>query len=174
MTQLILRNTARFFLLVLLQVLIFDRLAVSSVYVPQVYILFILLLPFETPRWLLLVLSCLIGLCIDLFSYTVGLHTAACTLIGYLAPWLQTLVASRQSYEPGIQPGIRGLGFRWFLSYTLLLVSFHHILIYYLDAFRLSGFFMTLFHALINIVITTAAILIIQVLTTRNKKGREL
>lgn len=173
MTQVLLRNTARFVLLVLLQILIFDRLAISSIYIPQVYLLFIILLPFETPKWLLLLLSFALGLCIDLFSYTVGLHTAACTLIGFLVPWVQTLVTSRQSYEPGVQPGIRGLGFRWFLGYTLLLVSFHHLMIYYLDAFKLSGFFMTFFHAALNIMITTAVIICLQLLTTRSQKSRE-
>lgn len=172
MTSTILKNTGRFLLLLFLQVLVFNRIEIAAYYIPHIYILFIILLPFETPKWLLLVLSFLMGLFVDMFSYTVGLHTAACTLVGFLAPWVQTMIASKQEYEPGIEPGIRGLGFSWFLTYTLILVSVHHLLVYYLDAFRLSGFFETLYHAVLNIVITTAGILIIQMLTTRSGKQR--
>lgn len=172
MTETILRNSGRFVLLALLQILVFNHIEISSYYIPHIYILFILLMPFETPKGLLLIFSFLMGLSIDLFSYTIGLHTAACTLVGFMAPWIQTLITSKQEYEPGIQPGIRGLGFRWFLTYTLILVTFHHLVVYYLDAFSLSGFFVTFFKAALNILITTAAILALQLLTTRSKRAR--
>jgi cell shape-determining protein MreD len=172
MTSIILRNAARFFLLVLLQVLVFNHIQISSYYIPQLYILFILLLPFETPKWLMLVLGFLLGLFIDMFSYTVGLHTAACTLIGFLAPWVQNIVATKQEYEPGMQPGIRGLGFKWFLSYTLIIVTVHHLVVYFLDAFRFSDVFTTLYRAGVNILLTTAVIMIVQLLIGKTGRAR--
>jgi cell shape-determining protein MreD len=132
--------------------------------------LFILLLPFESPKWLILLLSFILGLVIDLFSYTVGLHTSACTLVGFLAPWIQNMASTKQEYEPGMQPGIHGLGFRWFLSYTLIIVTIHHLVVYFLDAFSLSDFFTTLYHALINVLITTGIILIFQLLVEQRPK----
>lgn len=172
MNSLILRNVVRFIVLVLLQVLIFNHIQLKSFYIPQLYILFILLLPFETPKWLTLIVSFLLGLFIDMFSYTVGLHTAACTLIGFLAPWVQNLVATKQEYEPGMQPGIRGLGFKWFLSYTLILVSFHHLTVYFLDAFRFSDFLITLFRAAVNILLTTVVIVVAQLLAGKSRDTR--
>ncbi len=172
MTNLILRNALRFILLVFLQVLVFNHIQLDSFYIPQIYILFILLLPFETPKWLMLSLAFLLGLCIDMFTYTVGLHTSACTLIGFLAPLVQNMVTTKQEYEPGMQPGIRGLGFKWFLSYTLILVSIHHLVVYFLDAFRFTDVWVTLFRAGVNILLTTSVIVLIQLLVGKGE-GRK-
>jgi rod shape-determining protein MreD len=171
MNSLILRNVIRFIVLVLLQVLVFNHIQLKFFYIPQVYLMFILLLPFETPKWLILSLAFLLGLCIDLFSYTVGLHTAACTLIGFMAPWVQNIVATKQEYEPGMQPGIRGLGFKWFLSYTIILVSCHHLVVYFLDAFRFSDVLVTLYRAIINILFTTFVIVVAQLLVGKSEKA---
>ncbi|NJK85385.1 MAG: hypothetical protein HC906_04860 [Bacteroidales bacterium] len=55
----------RFIILVLLQVFVFNNIHLSGFIVPYIYILFILLLPFETPGWLLLVSAFLLGFSID-------------------------------------------------------------------------------------------------------------
>ncbi|MFZ4059415.1 MAG: rod shape-determining protein MreD, partial [Ferruginibacter sp.] len=72
------RNISRFFLLILLQVLVFNNMHLNGYINPYVYVLFILLLPFETPQWLLLISAFLLGFGVDLFSDTMGMHTAAC------------------------------------------------------------------------------------------------
>jgi rod shape-determining protein MreD len=167
MTSLLLRNALRFVILLLLQVLIFDNIQIRAFLIPQAYLLFLLLLPFETPKWLLLVLGFFTGLMVDLFSYTVGLHAAACTLIAFVRPFAIRTIASRQQYEPGIQPGISGLGFGWFLNYTLLLTAVHHLFIYFMEEFRFTDFFTTLYRAALNIVITAAVIILIQLLISR-------
>jgi len=102
-----------------------------------------------------------------MFSDTGGIHAASTVFIAYLRPWIQNVVSSRQEYEPGIQPGIKNLGFRWFFSYSLILVSIHHISLFYLEIFRLSDFFQTLFHALLNVIYTMVFLIIIQYLFYR-------
>ena len=47
-------NTLRFIFLVLLQVLILNNIQLSGYLNPFLYVLFILMLPFETPKWLVL------------------------------------------------------------------------------------------------------------------------
>jgi hypothetical protein len=170
MTGIILRNTIRFILLVLLQVLVFNNIEINSYLTPQVYVLFILLLPFETPRWLLLISAFFLGLFIDMFGHTIGLHTAACTLIGFARPWVQNIASSKQEYEPGLQPGIRGLGFRWFITYSMILISLHHIVIYFLEEFSFMHALNTLLYVIANVVFTTAAVLLAQLLFFRPKK----
>lgn len=167
MTNLILRNILRFALLILFQVLVFNNIQVFSFVTPYIYVLFILLLPFETPRWLMLVSGFVLGLLIDFFSNTGGIHTAATVLIAFLRPWAQNTVSSRQEYEPGIQPGIKNLGFRWFFLYSLILITIHHVFLFYLEVFRLAGFFQTMLHALLNVLYTLVFIIIIQYLFYR-------
>ena len=63
----ILKNTLRFVILVFIQVAILNNIQISGFINPYVYVLFILLLPFETPNWVLLVLSFFLGLSVDIF-----------------------------------------------------------------------------------------------------------
>jgi rod shape-determining protein MreD len=169
MTNIIIRNSARFILLILLQVLVFNHIEIDSYLIPHIYVMFILLLPFETPKWLVLLSAFLLGLFIDMFSYTIGLHTAACVLMGFLRPIVQNIVSSRQENEAGVQPGISGLGFKWFLAYTVILVGAHHLLIYFLDEFRFINMLNVIFRALLNTGLTTISIVIAQLLFFRPK-----
>jgi rod shape-determining protein MreD len=160
MTKIIIRNAARFILLVLLQVMVFNNIEIKSYLIPHIYLLFLLLLPFETPKWLLLLLAFFLGLFMDMFAYTIGLHAAACTFVAFLRPTVQNLVGSKQEYVPGIMPGAGTLGFRWFFSYTIILVSAHHLMIYLLEVFSFKEIFITLLHASLNIIFTTTAIVL--------------
>lgn len=167
MTNLILRNILRFIILILFQVLVFNNIQVFSYITPFIYILFVLLLPFETPLWLLLLSGFALGISMDVFSNTGGIHTAATVLIAYIRPWAQNAISSRQGYEPGMQPGIKNLGFKWFFLYSLILTTMHHVSLFYLEVFRFTSFFQTLFHALLNVVYTMVFIIIIQYLFYR-------
>ena len=62
----ILKNIIRFVVLVFIQVAILNNIQISGFINPYMYVLFILLLPFETPNWILLVLSFFLGLSIDI------------------------------------------------------------------------------------------------------------
>ena len=116
------RNIFRFFVVVLFQVLVMDNVMINGYMNPYIYLLFILLLPFETPRWLLLLSGFALGLTMDLFTGTLGMHTAATVLAAFVRPYLLNLLASRDGYEPETFPRIHYYGFLWFLKYTLLLV----------------------------------------------------
>jgi hypothetical protein len=159
MSNTIIRNIARFIFLVLLQALIFNTIQVFSFITPFIYILFIILLPFETPKWLRLVLGFFLGLVIDMFSNSGGIHTASTVMIAFISPWVQNIVSSKEEYEPGFQPGIKNQGFRWFFFYSLILTSAHHILLFYLEIFSFTNFFGTLWHALLNVIFTMTFII---------------
>ena len=77
MIKIYLRNILRFVVLVLIQVLVINNLQLSSYVDPFIYVLFILLLPFETPGWILLLFAFSLGLTIDMFSDTAGVHASA-------------------------------------------------------------------------------------------------
>jgi len=110
----------------------------------------------------MLLLGFILGIIMDVFSNTGGIHTSATVLIAYIRPWAQNTISSKQEYEPGIQPGIKNMGFRWFFLYSLILTTIHHIVLFYLEVFRFSDFFQTMYHALLNMVYTMVFILVIQ------------
>ncbi|MCP2937499.1 hypothetical protein NK983_32875, partial [Salmonella enterica subsp. enterica serovar Typhimurium] len=73
------------------------------------YILFILLLPFETPRLLVMFLAFVTGLVVDMFYDTAGIHAAVCTLIGYSRYYILKVLSPREGYDPGLTPTIQSM-----------------------------------------------------------------
>src|ERR1700739_3319163 len=79
----VLKNIGRFIILVLLQVLIVKNINLGRYFIFFPYVLFILLLPFNTPKPLVLFASFVLGLCIDAFYNTQGMHASACVLMAF-------------------------------------------------------------------------------------------
>ena len=109
MSRHIIFNLFSFLTLVLLQIFVLNNIEFMGFINPYVYILFILLLPLETPKWLLLFLGFLLGYTIDYFSHTIGLNIAATVLVAYLRPKLISLIIPKLEPGPEIKIGIRVL-----------------------------------------------------------------
>ena len=164
------KNILRFIILLLVQVLVLNHIHFSGYINPYLYVLFILLLPFQTPKWLLLVASFLMGLSVDLFSNTPGMNAAASVFMAYVRPGVIRLLKSGKNYEAGMSPGIRDLGFRWFFSYSLILILAHHFVLFYLEIFRMSEFFTTFFRVVLSTIFTMILVIITQYLFHTGKK----
>lgn len=172
MSNVIYGNISRFLLLLLFQIYILNNIELFGYLNPYVYVLFVLLLPLETPRVLLLIAAFFMGLSIDYFSNTIGINIAACVLIAYLRPGLIKTLSQKTELDSGIKIGIRDLGFRWFFTYTTVLVVIHHLVLFYLETFRFNEFFDTLKRSLLSALFTIAIIIIGQYLLYRPKKHK--
>jgi rod shape-determining protein MreD len=148
--------------LVLVQILVLNNIQVSGYIVPHFYVLFILLLPFETPRWLLLPAAFALGITVDLFTQTPGMHTAATVFMAFLRPWVLEMSSPRDGYEPGSFPRLYYYGFQWFLRYTVILVLAHHFILFYIEVFRFSEFFSTLLRVLLSSLFSVILIMLSQ------------
>lgn len=157
-------NIIRFFVLIFLQVFILDNINFSGHVNPNLYVYFILLLPFEVPGWLLLISSFALGFSIDIFTGTLGMHTASSVLMAFARPIVIRSIGSNREYESGMQPSIHDLGFRWFLTYSMILIFIHHMALYYIEVFRISGFFSTLQRVIYSTIFTTVLVIITQYL----------
>ena len=152
----------RFVILVLIQVLIFNNIQLSGYINPYIYILFILLLPFDTPGWLLLILGFLLGFSMDLFCDTMGMHTLATTLMAFLRPFVLNIIAPQDGYETGSNPRISFYGFTWFFRYAAILTVIHHFVLFYIEIFHFGGFFSTLFRVILSSAVTLFIIILSQ------------
>lgn len=165
----IIRNIVRFAILVGIQVLVIKNIELGRFINPFIYVLFIIGLPFETPKWLLLFSAFAMGITIDLFYDTAGMHAAACVFIAYLRPGLLKLFSPRDGYEFGTQPTIQYLGIPWFLSYSGILIVLHHLILFYIEVFRFSEFFSTFFRVIVSSLFTILLVVISQYLFHRKK-----
>ena len=132
-------NTFKYLLIfvvsVLLQVLIFNNLLIERIIAPFIYILFIVLLPFDTPRSLLLFLALTLGVTVDLFTNTPGVHTSASILIGFVRPGIMGILTTRETLDSITAPRVKNMGFQWFATYVTFLVVIHHLFLFFIEAF---------------------------------------
>ena len=163
-------NIIRFFIVLILQVLVFNNIQFSGSINPFFYVLFILLLPFETPRWLVLISSFLLGLSVDIFSHSYGMHAAASVFIAYIRPYTIRFIHSKKEYETGVLPTMGHLGFAWFISYASLLIFIHHFIYFFLEVFRLSDFLSTFYRIIYSSIATIIVIIAEQFLFFKERK----
>ncbi len=158
-------NIIRFVVLILFQGLVLNQVnLLDGQMLPLLYVLAILMLPVETPAWLVLIISFLTGACIDIFSNTFGMHISATLLLGFLRAPVLRLMAPRDGYEIGVEPRIDSLGITWFLYYAGILILAHHLWLFFLEIFRFSQFFTTLLRVVLSAGFTLLLAVLVQYL----------
>lgn len=156
MNNSIVKHSIRFFVLLLTQVLVLNNVLFLGYINPYVYILFIMLLPFDTPRWILLILAFVLGICVDAFQDSMGLHAFSCVLIAYYrTPILHFLIPQLKSKkQTNLEFSLQEFGLQRALIYTGSIVFIHHFALFSLEAFQgelLNIFLRTISSASISI-----------------------
>ncbi len=158
-------HTTRFVVLMLAQVFVFNSINFLGDLNPYVYVLFILLYPVNTSQLTLLFLSFLLGLSIDFFSNTGGIHAAACLVIAFLRPQILKF-SFGVSYEYNtIKVSNTPFGSR--LTYMCLLIFIHHIVLFFLEVFNISQTLLILKYALFSSIFTILLCMIFMILFSR-------
>lgn len=123
-----------FILFVLAQALVFNRILLFGCAMPFVYVYFIVMLPYNHPKWSILLWSFLLGLFIDMFANTPGVACASLTLIGALQPYLLELFLPRDAEEDTV-PSAKTLGWGNFTSFTIILTFIYCTTFFSIEAF---------------------------------------
>ncbi|MBD1393159.1 rod shape-determining protein MreD [Mucilaginibacter glaciei] len=172
MSRVIIINLIRFVLLVFLQVFLLKNIALYNLSTPYLYILFILLLPFEIPNVLLFALAFILGLTIDAFYDTPGLHAASCVLLALVRILFISVTVQKDGFDNEPEPTLSIMGFRWFFSYALILTLFHHFFLFNLEVFRFSELEYTLTRFLLSSIFTVFLMLVSGLLFFRKKERK--
>jgi rod shape-determining protein MreD len=170
MTIDIFRNIFRFFLLIVLQILILNNIQFSGYINPYLYVLFILMLPFETPKALVLLLGFITGLTIDIFSDSLGMHAAATTFLAFCRPYILNIIKPRDGYEFTNQPTITDMGANWFLAYAGIMVLLHHLVYFYIEVFRFNELFAIFSRVILSSFFTLLLIVISQLIFAKSRQ----
>jgi hypothetical protein len=173
MTLTIFHNFIRITFLILLQALIVSRMQVLDGFIlPWIYIFGILMIPFETPKWAVLLIAFATGYIMDLFSGPMGMHMTACVVLGWLQPFVQKLLSPREGYDIVQRPTIQKMGLQWYLTYAGLLTFIHHFVLFFAETLRLTPFFYHIGHILFSSIATLLLMTIGQYLIFA-QKGNE-
>jgi hypothetical protein len=165
--RLIIKYLLYFISLVLIQVLVLNNIQLSSYLNPYIYIFLIIILPFETPGWLLLSVGFVLGMTMDVFPQgwagqgaTLGIHTFATVFAAFTRPIILKWINPRDEYEPGTVPGASDYGFRWYFTYILIIISIHHLVLFSVESMSISHLPQVLGRTLLSVLFSLAIILI--------------
>lgn len=164
-------NIIRFVVLVLAQVLIVNHVRLGGYVHPYIYLIFIMLLPINIQNWQLLLLGFLLGLSIDMFTSTPGLHAGATTLMAFCRPSILRLVNGNQKFENIQEPNLLQLGGIWFLRYTFSMVIVHHFALFLLESFSFRLLGQVLLRLLISVPVSVFLIMMILYIFKLEKKN---
>jgi rod shape-determining protein MreD len=164
MSNIILKYVGRFLILVFVQILIFDQMRFSGYISPYIYIIFILALPLGVSKTVLLFSSFALGLSIDLFSDSLGMHAAASVFMAFCRPFIINAISIKTDFEEGLTPSLANMGIRWLIPYTVILVFLHHTFLFFVEIFSFAEFWSTIAKSLMSTVLTFSIIIIIHYL----------
>ena len=161
-------NSIRFIVFLSLQVLIFNNINLFGYINPYPYVLFIILYPVNSNKNILLLGSFFLGLLLDMFCNSGGIHTTASIVLAFLRPTLfkfsfglsyeyQTVkIADKMSPER--------------ITLLLLAIVIHHFILFYLEYFRLGLLFTILSRTIVSALFTFTICILIVYLIKPNKR----
>jgi len=131
----------RFIFIVLIQSLVFKRLNLGwenfNYMAVMIYPIFLLLLPNKIPNVLLVALGFVLGISIDIFYDSPGVHASAACFTAFLRPLALRIFEPRGGYSPNGHPSRFEMGLNSFLGYVATMLAVHLFVYFAMEAFSL-------------------------------------
>ena len=162
MTNLLSIHTIRFIVLLLIQVLLLSHVNFLGNINPYPYILFVLLFPVKNNRLIFILLSFLLGLLIDMFLDSGGIHAAATVTIAFIRPAALKFSFGAVYEHNAIKFGNVDIGPR--ITYITILVLIHHFILFLLEIFNFSKIFLVLKNTLFSSIFTILLCVLITII----------
>jgi rod shape-determining protein MreD len=168
MNSTVIYNTLRFILLLAAQITIFNNMNLFGYVNPFPYILFIMLFPVNGNRYSLLLSSFLLGLTMDMFLNSGGVHATSCLILAYFRPYIFKF-SFGLSYEYQTVKINDSLSPERF-SFILISVVIHHFSLFILEIFTFEYFFTIITRTILSTLFTLILSIIIIYLIKPNKR----
>ena len=172
--RIIFTHIFRFILFVLAQAWVFNKLEIgfnTGIQV-MIYPLFLMLLPFETTVFVLLIVAFVMGLFIDALSNTYGLHTSSLLLVAYMRPIVFKIFSPREGYDSLKESSIFEMGQRWFVSVFGLLLLIHHFWFFTIEMFKMNEILFVLQKTILSVPVSFLLCILLQVIFVTKPKVR--
>lgn len=161
-------HSLRFFVLVFVQVILFNHINFYGYINPYPYILFIALFPVKNNRTAIVALSFLLGLSVDFFLDSGGINAAACVFTAYIRPIILKFCFGTIYEHQTIK--FESLEFGSKITYFTLLAVVHHFILFSLEIFNISKIILVLQKTLFSSIFTILMCLLITIIFTRKSK----
>ena len=154
----IIKEIGRLLLVFALQVLLLDHLHIGSLGVLMIYILFLINLPVRTPRWAEMLIGFGVGMLMDIWHSSLGIHIAACVALTFVRPILLTnTIQDVERIKDNLS--IQNIGRADYTKCAVLLTILHHFIVLSLEMWNIHLWWMVLLQTLISSAMTLCIIL---------------
>ena len=152
------RQIVRLVVVVLLQVLLFDHLQIAGWGLPMVYVLFLMNLPVQVPRWAEMLIGAIVGLVFDVWHSSLGVNMAACVAFCYLRPiLLGNLIQDLERVKGEVCSA--SIGSIEYVKSLAILTVIHHLLVFSLESWSWHNWWIVLLQTLLSSVLTILIIM---------------
>ena len=158
------RQLLYFICLLVLQIFVLNRICLWGVITPMIYIVFIFTLPFNTPKWLVVLLGFFCGFFVDIFCGTLGFHALASLVIAFLRAGIIRIIPLRTEREEHQLPILYDMKLGWYIRYAFCLTFIHHFVYYFADVLSFHNFAKLMLVVSANTACSLLCILLLQVL----------
>ncbi|OHX67003.1 hypothetical protein [Flammeovirga pacifica] len=138
------------------------------------YVAFLVLLPFGANNMKLLNIAFAMGLIMDIFYDSIGIHSAACVGMAFTRYQIMKVTAPSSGYDLSDVPLIGQMGFGSFVTFVIPQVLIHHILLFCIEAADWGFMPKALLRAFLSSIATLLIILAIQYLFYRGFSKRRI
>lgn len=152
------KQIIRYIIVMVLQVLLFNQLQLWGVCHPYVYLLCLLMMPITLHPIADMFIGAAVGLVMDIFCNSLGIHTAACILLMYIRPYLLAAFINEKD-RLNEQISVRTIGFEAFIKYAVILVLIHHLAVFMLAVWSWSHIGFVLAETAVSSIMTILLIL---------------
>jgi hypothetical protein len=161
-------NIIRFIIILLVQVLILKRVDLSFGNFDYIHILFypafILSLPVSLPRQLVIVLGFIMGIMVDIFYDSPGVHASALVAVAFARGLVLRALEPQGGYKTKNTPGIRDFDLGWFFIYSSILMAIHCGIYFFMEAFSFKHVFDIFLNTIFSFIFSMIFILLYQLL----------
>jgi len=158
----------RFVVLILAQALLFNHINFMGSINPYPYVLFILLFPAKNNRLLFIIISFFLGLFVDLFSDSGGVHAAASVFLAFIRPPVLRFCFGTLYETQNLK--FYNTDFSNRIGYFSMLIVLHHILMFLLEIFNFSSIILVLKKTLFSSIFTIILCVLISILFSSKRK----
>lgn len=159
-----------FIVMVILQIFLFSRIGISVYVHTLVCIAFIVLLPMEIAPLALLGLGLLLGVTLDFFMATAGIHTVAALLAAFCRPALLNVLVGKDEVKDGGVPNVNRIGAKKFVRYASAMILIHSTAFFLLEALSWSFFYRTALRIALSSAVTLPLVYFCQKLFSVNRQ----
>lgn len=168
------RYILKLLFIILLQVIVLKEMELGAAnwwITPFVYFIIILDLPLKINPLLSMLVAFSLGIVIDMFYNTFGMHASACVFLAFLRHYFVILLLPRDGFDMNTTFTIKNVGFLKYLFYIGILSISYHLWFFIFERFSFDFFLLRLSQALTSGIFAVFLIILLHLVFVKTQKN---